>query len=93
MSSTLFSVLRASPITGATRAVRALDGCIERYRRTLSEEFIQTHEDLIRRYPQEFLRSLGEYLLFYTTQRIHFALDKQTISGWYLACFPAALIV
>jgi len=54
-----------------------INGCIERYQRTLSEEFIQAHEESIR-YPQEFLHSLGEYLLFYNTQRVHFALGKQT---------------
>lgn len=54
-----------------------INGCVERYQRTLSEEFIQVHGDSIR-YPREFLHQLTEYLLFYNTQRIHFALGKQT---------------
>jgi putative transposase len=54
-----------------------INGCVERYQRTLSEEFIQVHEDTIRQ-PHEFLRHLGEYLLFYNSERIHSALGKQT---------------
>ena len=54
-----------------------INGCIERYQRTLSEEFIQAHEDSIR-YPPEFLHHLCEYLLFYNTQRIHSSLGNQT---------------
>jgi putative transposase len=61
-----------------------INGCVERYQRTLSEEFIQAHEDSIR-YPQEFLHSLGEYLLFYNTQRVHFALGKQTPLAFLLS--------
>ena len=41
-----------------------INGCIERYQRTLSEEFIQVHEDTIR-LPEEFLHRLGDFLLFY----------------------------
>ncbi len=54
-----------------------INGCIERYQRTLSEEFIQVHEDSIRE-PQEFLRHLADYLVFYNTERIHHALHNQT---------------
>ena len=54
-----------------------INGCIERYQRTLSEEFIQVHQDSIR-FPQEFLHHLRDYLLFYNTQRIHSALGNQT---------------
>ena len=54
-----------------------INGCIERYQRTLSEEFIQVHEDSIR-YPQDFLHYLGEYLLFYNTLRVHSALNQRT---------------
>jgi transposase InsO family protein len=53
-----------------------IDGCVERYQRTLFEEFLQSHEDSVR-YPREFLHQLSEYLLFYNTQRIHSALGKQ----------------
>jgi transposase InsO family protein len=54
-----------------------INGCIERYQRTLSEEFIQVHEDSIRR-PDEFLRHLADYLWFYNSERIHSALGNQT---------------
>jgi transposase InsO family protein len=54
-----------------------INGCIERYQRTLAEEFIQVHGDSIR-YPEVFLGHLADYLLFYNTQRIHSALGKQT---------------
>jgi putative transposase len=61
-----------------------INGCIERYQRTLSEEFIQVHEDSIRQ-PQEFLHHLADYLWFYNTQRIHSALGKQTPLAFLLA--------
>jgi len=61
-----------------------INGCIERFQRTLSEEFVQVHEESVR-YPQDFLHHLGEYLLFYNTQRIHSALDKQTPLAFLLS--------
>ncbi len=61
-----------------------INGCIERYQRTLNEEFIEVHEDSIRE-PQEFLRHLGEYLVFYNSERIHHALGKQTPLGYLLS--------
>lgn len=61
-----------------------INGCIERYQRTLNEEFIQVHEDSIRE-PQEFLRHLGEYLVFYNSERIHHALHKQTPFAYLLS--------
>ena len=61
-----------------------INGCVERYQRTLNEEFIQVHEDSIRE-PHEFLRHLGAYLVFYNSERIHHALGKQTPLGYLLA--------
>ena len=61
-----------------------INGCVERYQRTLNEEFIQVHEDSIRE-PREFLRHLGEYLVFYNRERIHHALRKQTPLSYLLA--------
>ena len=61
-----------------------INGCVERYQRTLNEEFIQVHEDSIRE-PREFLRHLGEYLVFYNSERIHHALGKQTPLGYLLS--------
>ncbi len=54
-----------------------INGCVERYQRTLNEEFIQVHEDCIRA-PREFLRHLSEYLVFYNSERVHHALGNQT---------------
>ncbi len=61
-----------------------INRCIERYQRTLNEEFIDdrgrhlggVHEDSIRE-PQEFLRHLGEYWGFYNCERIRHASAKQ----------------
>ena len=61
-----------------------INGCIERYQRTLNEEFIQIHDDSIRR-PQEFLRHLADFLVFYHTERIHHALHNQTPLAFLLA--------
>ena len=61
-----------------------INGCVERYQRTLSEEFIQVHEDSIRD-PQEFLQHLADYLVFYNTERIHYALHNQTPLGFLIA--------
>ena len=61
-----------------------INGCVERYQRSLNEEFIEVHEDSVR-YPQEFLRYLGEYLVFYNSQRIHEGIGKQTPIGYLLS--------
>ncbi len=61
-----------------------INGCVERYQRTLSEEFIQVHEDSIRD-PQLFLQYLAEYLVFYNTQRSHHALQNHTPLGFLLS--------
>jgi putative transposase len=54
-----------------------INGCVERYQRTLAEEFIQVHEDSIRQ-PHEFMRQLADYIWFYNAERIHSALGNQT---------------
>ena len=64
-----------------------INGCVERYQRTLSEEFLQSHEDSVR-YPREFLHQLAKYLLFYNTQRIHSALEKRTPIDFLLSNNP-----
>ncbi len=51
-----------------------INGCVERYQRTLSEEFIQVHEDVVRT-PAAFQRQLADYLIFYNCQRAHAALQ------------------
>lgn len=61
-----------------------INGCVERYQRTLAEEFIQAHEDLIRD-PPEFLHSLANYLVFYNTERIHHTLNNHTPLAFLLS--------
>ena len=54
-----------------------INGCVERYQRTLSEEFLQVHEHLIR-WPRQFYLQLADYLVFYNGERAHQALEFQT---------------
>jgi putative transposase len=52
-----------------------IDSIIERYNRTLQEEFIDNHLDIIHDTPL-FHEHLAEYMLFSLTKRIHKSLDK-----------------
>jgi hypothetical protein len=61
-----------------------VNGCIERYQRTLSEEFLQVHEFAIRQ-PREFYLQLADYLVFYNCERAHQALALQTPMAYLLA--------
>ena len=61
-----------------------INGCVERYQRTLAEEFIQVHEDSVR-WPQVFLRHLAEYLVFYNSERVHSALGNRTPLAFLLS--------
>jgi transposase InsO family protein len=61
-----------------------VNGCIERYQRTLSEEFLQVHEFAIRQ-PREFYLHLADYLVFYNCERAHQALALQTPLAYLLA--------
>ncbi len=54
-----------------------INGCVERFQRTLNEEFIQVHEDLIRT-PREFYLQLAQFLIFYNCRRVHQALQLKT---------------
>lgn len=54
-----------------------INSIIERYNRTLQEEFIDNHLDIIHDKPLFHLH-LAEYLLFYNTKRIHKSLCKMT---------------
>ncbi|MGB9637599.1 MAG: integrase core domain-containing protein, partial [Microgenomates group bacterium] len=47
-----------------------INGVIERYQRTLQEEFLEPNLDLIY-HPKLFYEKLAEYLLFYNTKRAH----------------------
>jgi len=54
-----------------------INGCIERYQRTLQEEFVEVYEDLFFDLPR-LHRALADYLVFYNCQRVHHALNLQT---------------
>jgi transposase InsO family protein len=54
-----------------------INGCVERYQRTLAEEFIEVHE-AVARDPAAFKRALANYLVFYNCQRVHSALNQQS---------------
>ena len=54
-----------------------INSIIERYNRTLQEEFIDNHLDVIHDKPL-FHKHLAEYIVFYLTRRIHKSLDKMT---------------
>jgi len=54
-----------------------INAYIERYNRTLQEEFIDNHLDLIHDKPL-FCQKLADYLIFYNTQRVHKGLQNKT---------------
>lgn len=54
-----------------------INSIVERYNRTIQEEFIDNHLDVIHDKPL-FHQHLAEYMLFYLTKRIHKSLDKMT---------------
>lgn len=53
-----------------------INGCIERYQRTLQEEFVDLHEALVRD-PKQFYCKLADYLIFYNGRRPHQSLQFQ----------------
>jgi len=59
--------------------VPKINSIIERYNRTIQEEFIDNHLDIIHDKPL-FHEHLAEYIVFYLTKRIHKSLDKMTLS-------------
>lgn len=54
-----------------------INAYIERYNRTLKEEFIDNHLDLIHD-KELFHQKLADYLIFYNTQRVHKGLQNRT---------------
>ncbi len=50
---------------------------IERYNRTIQEEFIDNHLDIIHD-KKLFNQALADYLIFYNTKRVHKSLNKKT---------------
>lgn len=49
-----------------------INGVVERYQRTLQENFIDNHLDIIHN-PKLFTTKLIDYLIFYNTERVHHA--------------------
>ena len=60
-----------------------INGCIERYNRTIQEEFVACC-DILPNDP-EFQHALGEYLLFYNTLRVHKSLGLKTPLDFFLS--------
>jgi transposase InsO family protein len=54
-----------------------INAYIERYNRTIQEEFIDNHLDTIHD-KELFSRQLADYLIFYNTQRVHKSLGNRT---------------
>ncbi len=54
-----------------------INGAVERYQRTIQEEFLDPNLDLIHQ-PKLFEERLGEYLLWYNTQRPHESLGLKS---------------
>jgi transposase InsO family protein len=54
-----------------------INGVIERYQRSLKEEFLNPNLHLIC-YPKAFSDRLAQYLIFYNTQRVHQSLNYET---------------
>lgn len=54
-----------------------INGVVERYNRTIQEEFVDPNIDLIHN-QEEFGIKLAEYLIFYNTKRVHQSLNYET---------------
>jgi len=54
-----------------------INGVIERFNRTLQEEFVDPNLNLIHN-QKEFSRRLADYLIFYNTKRVHQSLNYET---------------
>jgi putative transposase len=61
-----------------------INGCVERFQRTLNEEFLQVHEELIRT-PSAFHLQLAQFLIFYNCHRAHLSLDLQSPMNYLVA--------
>jgi transposase InsO family protein len=60
-----------------------INAYIERYNRTIQEEFIDNYLDIIHDKPL-FNRALSDYLIFYNTKRIHRSLGKITPMDYFI---------
>ena len=55
-----------------------INGCVERYNRTIQEEFVNPHLDLLINNLEEFNHHLADYLVWYNCQRVHKTLKLKT---------------
>jgi len=69
-----------------------INGFIERANRTLQEEFIDMHLNLLLEDIDEFNRKLMDYLLWYNTERPHKSLNNLTPIDFLLKCYPKSHI-
>ena len=60
-----------------------INGCIERFNRSIQEEFINYNLHTIHN-PKTFSSNLADYLLFYNYQRVHKALDLKSPVAYLL---------
>jgi len=60
-----------------------VNGVIERYQRTLQEEFLEPNSDLIY-HPKLFYEKLAEYLIFYNTKRVHESLGFKSPLDYFI---------
>lgn len=54
-----------------------INGVVERYQRTLQDQFVYSNLDMIHD-PVQFNKNLLEYLIFYLTEKIHKSIGKMT---------------
>jgi len=62
---------------------------VERFNRTLNEEFLVYHRDLLRDDVAEFNRQLVEWLLWYNAERPHYALGQVSPFRYMMSLIPA----
>jgi len=56
---------------------------VERFNRTLEEEFIDFREEELAKDLEGFNRELMEYLIWYNGERPHWSLNNRTPLGWF----------
>ena len=55
-----------------------INGCVERYNRTIQEEFIDQHLELLLTDKPEFNLKLSDYLIWYNSKRVHKSLNLKS---------------
>lgn len=65
---------------------------VERFNRTIQEEFIDYHTWLLKD-PDDFNRKLMDYLVFYNTERVHHAFKNQLSPVQFMLSLPESIFV